>query len=255
MKKFSLLSAVLLLSLGFVNAGDDEINKIINANLEAKGGVEALQNIKSMNVSGKMVMMGGQMELPMNITFARPGKMLMSMSMQGMEIKIGVTEEDAWMVMPMMGTTDPQDVPAAQMEQINQQRDFEGPLVNWKEKGTQIELVGKEEVEGTECYKLKVTPKDGTTYHLYMDTESFVEIKMVGESMDTMGNTFEAHTYFSEFNEVGGFMMAHNITTKTGDGMTMMEMVMDKFEVNAEIEDASFERPKPAAAPEKKDGQ
>ena len=58
---------------------------------------------------------------------------------------------------------------------IADESDFDGPLVDYKEKGNQIELVGKEDVEGKPAYRLKLTSKkgevrsylfDAATYHL-----------------------------------------------------------------------------------------
>ncbi len=53
-------------------------------------------------------------------------------------------------------------------------------------------------------------------------------------------------------------MVAHTTTVKGMDGTVMFEMVNEKIEVNVELKDELFTRPKPApAAPapeEKKDG-
>ena len=69
--------------------------------------------------------------------------------------------ETGWMVMPFMGKTDPEeDVRPTSSTTVKEQSDMvEGPLINYadRERTHQVELVGKEEIEGTEAYKIKLT--------------------------------------------------------------------------------------------------
>ena len=62
---------------------------------------------------------------------------------------------------PVMGMASPEDMPEDQFKSAINQMDLQGAFVNYKEKGTTIVLVGKETVEGTEAYNLKVTFKNG----------------------------------------------------------------------------------------------
>jgi hypothetical protein len=40
--------------------------------------------------------------------------------------------------------------------------DFDGPLVNYKEKGNKVEFIGMDEVEGTDTYKLVTMANGGS---------------------------------------------------------------------------------------------
>jgi hypothetical protein len=79
--------------------------------------------------------------------------------------------------MPFQGKKDPEALPAEQAKIMDEQADFDGQLVDYKEKGSTIELVGKEPVEGTDAYKLKLTTKGGEVRYYFLDAEYFLEIR------------------------------------------------------------------------------
>jgi len=234
----------LLLTLGLgqsLQAG--ELEDIIATNIASKGGRAAIDNIESLRIDGKMVMAAMGMEMPFTIN-VKDRKVLFSANLQGTRIAFGLTPEDSWMIMPITGSMEPQDMPDAQRDEMRQNMDnMAGYLVDYEEKGHEITLLGKEEIEGTECYKLGIKTKAGTEITLYLETESCIEIKSVGQSTGMTGESFEAHTYFSEYQEVAGMMIAHSIATKNADGTLLNEMVLEKIEANVDLDDDFFARP------------
>ena len=56
--------------------------------------------------------------------------------------------------------------------------------MDYKAKGHTVELVGKEKVEGTDAYKLKVTLKNGDVRYIYLDAETYLEIRDRGQAHD-----------------------------------------------------------------------
>ena len=61
---------------------------------------------------------------------------------------------------------------------------MDGMLWNWKEKGYTVTFDGKEDMEGTSCYKIKVDTKEGDSFTYYIDAEflSDVTLKYKNES-------------------------------------------------------------------------
>jgi len=55
--------------------------------------------------------------------------------------------------------------------------DFDGPLVDYKEKGNKVESLGHDIVDGDDAYKLKVTLKNGDIIYYYLDPDTFLEIR------------------------------------------------------------------------------
>src|SRR5438105_12374038 len=78
---------------------------------------------------------------------------------------------------PLGGKKDPESLSEEEMRSIVEDSDFDEPPINYKQKGNKVELVGTDQVEGTDVYKLKDTLKSGDTRYYYMDTDSYVPSK------------------------------------------------------------------------------
>lgn len=223
-------------------------DELIAKNIEAKGGLAKLKSIQTMRISGKM-QMGPGMEAPMVIETARPNKMRVEFTFQGMTGVQAYDGKTGWMVMPFMGKKDPEPMSGDDLKMVEDQADIDGPLVDYKEKGHQVEYLGKGEVEGTPVHKIKVTKKNGDVATIYLDAESFLEIKAEGKTR-LRGQDIEGETTFGDYKEVSGIVFAHSIQSKMkggpGPGQTI---TFEKIEINPEIPANRFDMPAKAEAP------
>ncbi|HUO83469.1 MAG TPA: hypothetical protein VM534_00010 [Thermoanaerobaculia bacterium] len=225
------------------------VDQIIAKNFEAKGGLDKLRAVESMKLTGSMTM--GPMEAPFTLLSKRPSMLRIDFTIQGMTGTQGFDGTTAWSLMPFMGKTDPEIMPEAMAKDFRQQADFDGPLVDWKDKGHQVELVGEEELEGTPVYKLKLTLKEGDETMLYLDKDSYLEIKSTSKrTVNDQELQFE--TSLGDYKEVGGILVPHSI--ESGAAGTPMRQVIsiESVELNPSIDGASFSMPeltrdKPAA--------
>jgi hypothetical protein len=129
---------------------------------------------------------------------------------------------------------------------------MDGPLVDWKAKGHKVELVGKEKLEGTDVYKLKVTMKDGNVHYLFLDADSYLDIK--GEAKRTVrGTEVETEQTIGDYKEVGGHMVPHSFESGAKGRPEKQKMTIEKVELDVPIEDARFAMPakKDEPAPKK----
>lgn len=226
-----------------VIADEANLDTILDNYYQAIGGEKAWMAVGSMKQTGKMQMMG--MEAPFTSYAKRPGKVRIEFVMQGMTGVQAYDGETGWMLMPFMGSTDPEPMPQEMLDMMATDIDLEGPLMNWKEKGHQVELLGTEEFEGTESYRLKLTMESGNVVDMFLDSEHFVPIGM--KATNTMqGMEMEVVTSISDYKEVGGLMIAHSVAAKTQMGDQVI--TIDTVELGAEIEDSFFTMPEKAAA-------
>lgn len=242
----AMVSAAALLAMPAAHA--QTVDEIISKNLDARGGKDKIMAVKTARATGRMVM-GPGMEAPFTIVWKKPGMVRMEFTIQGMT---GVQAFDGtmgWSLMPFMGKADPEKMSEEDMTHIKDQADFDGPLVDYKSKGNQVELVGKETVEGTEVYRLKVTKKSGEVIFSLLDGEAFLEIKEEGKRT-IRGQELEFETSLGDYKDVAGLMMAHSIESKAKGLPQTQAMTIDKIEINPDIPDDSFKMPapKPAAA-------
>lgn len=242
------LAAVLGLALAapLFAAAPKTADEVIALNLTARGGADKIAAMKSMRITGKMSM-GQGMEAPFVLEWKRPNKMRMEFTLQGMTGIQAYDGETAWMLMPFMGQTTPERMPEAQAKEVIDQADIEGALVNYKEKGNQVEYLGVVDVEGTPTHKLKVTKKNGDVVNYYIDTDSNLEIK-ADTKRTANGQETEINVSFGDYKEVSGLMISHSIEARAAGLPAGQVLTSDKVEVNADIPDDRFAMP-PAAPP------
>ncbi|MEM6795594.1 MAG: hypothetical protein AAF725_16565 [Acidobacteriota bacterium] len=235
----SICLALLLLAAVPAAAEDLTLEQVISKNIEAMGGADAWKAVESAKVQGKMTMAGG-FELPMTLYFMRPGKVRVEMEMQGQKIVQAFDGETGWQIMPMMGKLDPQEMSEDEVKMVKNQADFEGPLLNYKDKGHQVELVGKEEIDGTEAYKLKVTLKSGDIAYSYLDTEYFLEFKQEANVPNPAGVQMKTMIDVGDYKEIGDIVFPHSRTVQPEGLDQSMSVVFESVELNPEDVDGEL---------------
>lgn len=246
MKKNVLICVIALLTaLPAVASAEMTVDEIVAANLEAKGGKEAWEALKSGRVQGTMRVEGGPagaMEMPFTVEFKKPEKIRVEFTMQGMTAIQAYDGEIGWSIMPFMGKTEPEEMAEDQVKQIKNQAEFEGVLVNYKEKGHTVEYLGTEEVDGTPAYKLRVTRADGDVSTLYLDQEYFIEFKM-DTTQEIQGNEITVSAILGDYKEVDGLLFAHSMEMSMGDSGARQVITLDTIELNIDLPDDHFAMP------------
>lgn len=244
MRKTLVLAAGLLFAVSSF-AADLTVDDILARNAEARGGMDKLRAVKSLRLSGKMAMMG--MEAPITLSQARPDKMRMEFTLQGMTGIQAYDGTTGWMVMPFMGKKDAEAMSGDMLKEVKEQADIDGPFVDYAKKGHKVELLGKADVEGTPAYKVRLLTKDGTDSTVYFDTETFLQVK--NEAKRKMqGQEFESQTTFGNYQEVEGLLIPFSIEMSSKAAPAQKQSItIEKAEINPALDDASFKMP--AAAP------
>jgi hypothetical protein len=124
--------------------------------------------------------------------------------------------------------------------------DLAGALYNYKEKGHSVELIGKEDMEGTEVYKLKIAKKSGDIEYDFIDAESFLKLK---ETTTHKFNDKEVSgdVILSDYRKVGDMMFPFSMENREAGASTGQALKVETVEVNPTIDNSIFKMP--AAAP------
>ncbi len=243
MLKKTLSFFVAIMAITYVTAQEiSTADDILDLYFENTGGEEAWKSLKSSKMIGKMNMQG--MDFPGTIYAAPPNKQRVEVDVQGMKIIQAYDGEIPWWINPMQGGTEPQKMPEMFAEAMTKQK-FESELLNYKDKGHSVELLeDKQEVEGTDCYAIKLTKESGDIETYYFDSEYFIPIMMKTSINSGPQAGAEVETYMSDYQEVeGGLMMPFYIETKMA-GQTLQKITMESVEVNLDLEDNLFAFPK-----------
>jgi outer membrane lipoprotein-sorting protein len=257
LRKKILSSLALCFCLPLVGSGQDNqtaaVNlsaaQIVERNVAARGGLEAWRAIQSMSWTGR-VQAGGKQntELPFAFEMKRPLKSRLEVPFQGQTAIQVYDGSQGWKLRPFLGRLEIEPYTAEEMKSASVQSDLDGPLVDYATKGTKVELEGTERVEGRDSYKLKLTLKSGDEQRIWVDAETFLEVKQEGTPRRLDGKMHAVAVFYRDYKSVGGVMLPYLIETVV-DGVTQThKMTIDKVAVNPKLEDSIFTRPTVAAA-------
>ncbi len=138
---------------------------------------------------------------------SKKSKLHTEISIDGQKIiRVYDGKSSGWMINPFADTKDVQPLPSEDLKNISDESDFDGPLVDYKAKGNQIELAGKENLDDKPVYRLKLTNKNGDIRFYLFDASSFLLLKW--ESIRKTGEEeLPSESFFSDFREVQGLKL------------------------------------------------
>jgi len=213
-----------------------DVDEIVNKYINAIGGMDKLKALNSIRMKGKALMQ--DVEAPLTLIIKRPKFIRMEITIQGKTMVQAYDGETAWQIVPFMGKAEPEKMPQREAEFIEERADIEGPLVNYKEKGNKVELVGKEEIQGTEAYKLKVSMKNNKIKYIYLDAEEYLILKQTTKEKQ-QDTEIEIDSYLSNYKYAGGLLFPHFIEIKVKDS-TVEQITIENIEINPDIDEAIF---------------
>lgn len=164
-----MLSVLMLFASMSVTAQDVKVDDVVSNYMKNMGGAEKWKSLKSMKMTGKASMQN--MEFPVVMYRMPEKKQRVEINVQGKQIVQAYDGTDAWMINPFAGGTGLQRMPDDMAEQMKDEV-FVDVFIDYKKKGHQAELMGKETIDGAETYKVKLTKKDGDVKYYFFDTEN-----------------------------------------------------------------------------------
>ncbi len=243
MRRFLLGIAWLALCATHVSAQTAE--EIIAKYIKTIGGLEKIHAVKTLRRTGKFTGSGG-FEATILEENKRQALVRQEFSVQGLT---GITAYDGktgWKIEPWQGKKDPEPLGEEEMKQILEDSDFEGPLLNYRQKGNKVEFVGMDQVEGTDAFKLKVTLANGDVRY-YMDTDYYVPIKIDTKRM-VRGAEREYETVLGDYKEVSGWYLPYSIETNVKGSQNKQKITYEKIEANVPLDETRFRMPTAASA-------
>lgn len=236
---------VLLLLAGLVlftmPAAAQTAEEIITKYIKTVGGPEKIQAVKTLRRAGKFTG-GGGFEAAILEENKRSNMVRQEFSLQGMTQINAYDGKTGWKIEPWQGKKDVETLGEEEMKQIVEDSDFDGPLVNYQQKGNKIEFVGMEPVEGTDAFKLKVTLANGDVRYYYMDTDYYVPIKIDTKRM-IRGAEREYETSLGDYKEVAGWYLPHSLEVNAKGSQNKQKVTYEKIEANVAIDDSRFHIP------------
>jgi hypothetical protein len=248
MKKTINLFFVAAFSFVMTSLQAQTADEIIEKYFEVTGGKAKWAEVKTVKMTGKGKQ--GGMEFPLVSLQKAPNLQKQTINFQGKDITVSAFDgKEMWATNFM--TMKPEKGESEDSENAAKSLDFPDPFLDYKSKGYSVALEGEESVEGTDCYKIKLTKKpikvDGKEEedfsYYFFDKENGVIImnRSVGKKGQMKDVAIE--TLMSDYQEVNGLYFAFTVSQKM-NGQVMFSMTMDKLDINTPIQNSEFEFPK-----------
>ena len=219
---------------------------IIEKGIAAGGGREALAKVTSRATTGTMTVTtpGGDVAGTIEVLNQAPNKTqtiitldLSAMGAGKMTIDQRFDGTNGYASNSMQGET------PVTSSQIDTQRNaiFPSPFLDYKERGTKIELTGKEKMGDTDAYLLLVTPAKGPTSRLWMDATTYLPVKTTTTVETAEVGTVEQTMVMSDFRQVDGITMPFKFVGSSA--VQTFTVVVTKVEHNVNVDQARFAKP------------
>jgi outer membrane lipoprotein-sorting protein len=243
-KTLSLAVILLFPVIAAAQTADEIVTKV----LAARGGVDKIKAVHSQRISGNIEFAPGTSG-PFIVELKRPGKMHIEVSVQGQTLIRSFDGKSAgWIINPFSPNKGVEPMSAEDISNIADESDFDGPLVDYKSKGNQVELVGKEDVEGKPAYRLKLTSKKGETRSYLVDAGNFRLVRWEG-TRKVGDKDVPWESLFRDYRDVNGLMFAFEIDPDAPGTEQSQKIFADKIELNPQIDESHFGKPPAPAAP------
>ena len=220
------------------------VDEVVAKHIEAMGGSAKLAAVKSMKITSSMDMMG--MKLPIVSTIVDGKASRSEVTFQGMT-QIMVSEgETGWYISPFQGKTEPEKANEEMLKQAKEERDICGPLFNYKEKVNKVELVGREELEGTDVFKLKITRPTGDVSYQYIDASNYFLLKETSKQK-FQDKEVESERILSNYKMVDGMNYPFTVEMRQAGESTGQILTVETVEVNPKVDESIFKMPASAS--------
>ena len=251
-------AAVPLLLFGFGSwAQAQTADDLVAKNLAARGGADRLAAIHSMVSRGEL-RFPGDFKLAYKETRARVGggadncAVRDDASLQGLTLVQAWDGTSGWRINPFEGRKDAERMGADEARELADEGSIDGALLSARVKGSQVDYLGREDIDGTDAYKLRVSQTDGTVFTYWLDPDAFLEIKML-ERRTIRGAEKETETDLGDYERVGGVYFPFSIVTGPKDAADSDKEVITiaSADANVPVPPETFAMPASPAAPSK----
>jgi hypothetical protein len=259
--------------------------QIVERNVSARGGLAAWHGLQTLSMSGKMdagtgdsrlrsqrIAEGGtgaslrrqhqaaldaaarsnanqQVQLPFTLEMKRPNRSRLEIQFAGKTAVQVYDGTNGWKVRPFLNRNDVEPFTADEARAEASRTDMYGLLIDYAAKGSKVELAGTEPVAGQNAYRLKVTTRGGEVREVWIDSKTFLDVKVEGTPRRMDSKMHRVFVYQRDFKPVQGLVMPYLCETVVDGYPQTHRMVVETISVNKTLADARFSRPEAGQSP------
>ncbi|WP_198385320.1 outer membrane lipoprotein-sorting protein [Burkholderia ubonensis] len=218
--------------------------QIVERNVAARGGLQAWRAVSTMKMTGQLDAGGKKnVRLPFTLTLKRPHKSRLEIVFEQQTALQVFDGANGWTVRPYLGRNEVDPYTPAQLKSAAASAELDGPLIDYATKGTTIQALGTEQVEGHRAYVLKLTTKDGAQRRLWVDASTFLERKIEGEPRVLDGRTHSVAVFYRDYKKENGVVVPHTLETVVSGVKETRKITIEHVALNEPADDAMFGKP------------
>jgi outer membrane lipoprotein-sorting protein len=223
-----------------LSAAELTASQIADKNVAARGGVTAWRALSGLSMAGDMEAGGIQdVKLPFVLSMKRPNKSRLEITFADKTALQVYDGSKGWKYRPFLNREDAEPFTAAEAKSAAA-TEIDSPLMDYASKGTKLELLGQEKVEGKMAYKLRLSPKTRAPYLVWVDAASFLEAKVEGEPRKLDNRMHQVVVYYRDYKTVGGLTMPQILETAVEGVSQTHKIKVTSFKLNPPMNDGMF---------------
>jgi hypothetical protein len=229
---FITITGILLMSLQ--SSAGQTLDQLLERHFRASGQ-ERLSKVSTVITSGKAVQL--DMEVPFKQIQKRPNMMYLELDIHGSKMIQAFNGVQGWSVEPWV-TNQPRILAGPELSNLEEMASIDSDLFNWREKGHELEYIGREPSGDGEFFILRLIREQGEINLFFIDAGSYLIHKMVTSS-NYGGTEVKGETIMTDYREIDGILVPFMIEMRMG-GETLMTNIVEKIEYDALIEEKYF---------------
>jgi hypothetical protein len=232
MRSLRILFIAIVVLAGTIITKAQTVDEVITKHIEAIGGKDAWNKVNSLTIDGILNVQGADVKISL---WQVHGKgMRQDILVQGIAGYQIVTPTQGWTFLPFQGQTEVSAMSEEDLKQAQNELDTHGSLVDYKEKGHTADLAGKENIGGTECYKILLALNSGKKETVFIDSKNYYVVRTITKQK-VNGQEQDLQTTYSAFEKIPeGIVVAKSLTLPYGT------MTLNKVEVNKPVDENLF---------------
>lgn len=219
--------------------------QIVEKNAAARGGTEAWRKIQTMIWVGHVESANAAVPtLPFVLELKRPNKTRFEITALN-QVAVRVYDgTHGWKLRPSRnGKPDLQPYTPDEQKFAHEEQVIDGPLIDYQAKGIAVGLEGVDEIEGHKAYRLNVRLPSGASHRIWVDAETFLDIKYDRETRNAIGQPATISVFYRNYHSVEGLQIPAIIETGVGAPQPTNKLVIEKIALNPPMEDWRFAKP------------
>lgn len=219
--------------------------QIVEKNVAARGGADAWRKIQTMIWIGHVESANVAVPtLPFILEMKRPNKTRFEITALN-QVAVRVYDgTHGWKLRPTRtGKPDLQPYTPDEQKFAHEEQVIDGPLIDYQAKGVAVSLEGMDDIEGHKAYRLSVRLPSGASHHVWIDAETFLDLKYDRETRNAIGQSATISVFYRNYQSIEGLQIPAVIETGMGTTLPKNKLVIEKIALNPPLEDWRFAKP------------